>query len=65
MKQRDELRVTAVQTDHDEDWLKFRQIRNKVSNSVKKDRKLYFDNLYSKADNNCDTRYLYRISKEK
>ena len=64
IKLRDGLRAEAVRTDSTEDWDKFRKCRNRVTDLVKKDKKVYMDKLYSNADLANDSKSLYRISKE-
>ena len=62
---RDYLRKKAITSYTVEDWMEFRKCRNQVTDRVEKDRKNYFENLYSVIDKNRDTRSLYRLTKEK
>ena len=65
IKTRDQLKNIACTTNLEDDWRKFRTCRNNVTNCIRKDKKLHFENLYSQADASRDTRALFRITKEK
>ena len=64
METRDNLRTIAGNTDNTEDWNKFRQQRNNLTECVCRDKKKHFEQLYNKADKTNDTRELYRITRE-
>ena len=64
IKLRDNLKVLANNTNNEDDWSNYRKIKITVTDNVRKDRKGYFENLYSKADKSTDTRELFRITRE-
>ena len=62
--ERDKLKQTACAMDNEDDWSAYRKYRNLVNTKIRKDRKLFLENLYNRADTVRDTRALYRITKE-
>ena len=50
MDSRDDIRTRATVSDDREDWNAFRTLRNKVTNSVNKDKKNFLEKIYENID---------------
>ena len=62
---RDNLKQIAHITDSREDWHAYKVMRNKVTESIRRDKKNYFDKLFKDADEKKDAKSLFRITREK
>ena len=65
IKIRDNLKLRANMSNSQEDWSSFRMARNKVSKNIQKDKKLDMENLFMKAQQESNSKTLFRITREK
>ena len=61
---RNELKAEAHKSNDPSTWKKFRQIRNKIVDKIRKDKKEYLLGLYKDVDRLKDTKSLFRLTKE-
>ena len=59
MKERDKVRMTAVTSNRQEDWVKYRETRNRCSANLISDKKSYLKNQYEKHQEENNTKGLY------
>ena len=50
MNERDIARTEATSSDSNEDWIRFRKLRNQETIKVRKDKKECLKNIFEKAD---------------
>ena len=61
---RDTFREKAIHSQLDEDWTIYREWRNKCTDSVRKNKKEHFLNLFENMEKGGDVKGLYRSTKE-
>ena len=64
MEVRENAKEVALFTREEDDWEKFKKIRNKCTLEGKKDRNKYFKKIYEDSDRKHDTKTLYRTTRE-
>ena len=64
MKQRDEIRDIARQSQRKEDWDRYKILRNKCTLETKKDKVRHFKKIYEEAENNNDMKTVYNTTKQ-
>ena len=62
MEERDRLRNVARLMDRQEDWLIFRQARNKCCKDLKKCKNAFFRNFFGKIEEENYTKKLYKLT---
>ena len=63
MKARDIARKRSKETGNEDDKRIYRKLRNKVTASIKKDRREYYKVQYKECEDNKDTSKLHKIAK--
>ena len=63
-KERDSAREKAKISDLEEDWNQYRRLRNDSTKALRSDKKKHFEELYSRIQNQNDTKSLYRITRQ-
>ena len=64
MMERDEAREQARISKNENDWKKYRSLRNSCTKQCKNDKNEHFKKLYTNCENTGDTKSLYRTTKE-
>ena len=62
--ERDRAREDAKVSNTDEDWRLYKNLRNKGTKALRKDKKSYFENLYNRMEKQNDVKNMYKTTRK-